>query len=85
MVQKRGQKTPGRSREEDAETLAAIQRGIRDSEEGRVTSLEDVRKSIIEWRGARRLFPLITGRPAAGFWGRWWCRPSAAQSGRLLR
>jgi predicted transcriptional regulator len=49
MVRKRGETTREPSREEDAETLAAIQRGIRDSEEGRVTSIDDVRKSVSKW------------------------------------
>ena len=33
----------------DAETLAAIDRGIDDAIEGRVVSLEDARKLIPEW------------------------------------
>lgn len=49
MARKRNEKTREPSREEDAETMAAIQRGIRDSEEGRVTPIKDVRKSISKW------------------------------------
>jgi predicted transcriptional regulator len=35
--------------EEDEETLAAIDRGIQAADEGRVASLEEVRKMIPEW------------------------------------
>jgi predicted transcriptional regulator len=33
----------------DAETLAAIDRGIKDTDEGRTVSLEEVRKLIPQW------------------------------------
>jgi hypothetical protein len=33
----------------DAETLAAIDRGIKDADEGRTVSLDDVRKLIPQW------------------------------------
>jgi predicted transcriptional regulator len=33
----------------DDETLAAIDRGIRDADEGRTVSLDDVRKLIPQW------------------------------------
>jgi predicted transcriptional regulator len=33
----------------DAETLAAIDRGIKDVSEGRTVSLDDVRKLIPQW------------------------------------
>ena len=33
----------------DAETLAAIDRGIKDADEGRTVSLEEVRKLIPQW------------------------------------
>lgn len=49
MAQTRSEKIRESSREEDAETMAAIQRGISDSEEGRVTPIEDVRKSVSKW------------------------------------
>ena len=35
--------------EEDEETLAAIDRGIKAADEGRTVSLEEVRKMIPEW------------------------------------
>jgi len=35
--------------QEDAETLAAIDRGIEDAREGRVVSLEDARRYIDQW------------------------------------
>jgi predicted transcriptional regulator len=35
--------------EEDEETLAAIDRGIKAADEGRVFSFEEVRKMIPEW------------------------------------
>jgi predicted transcriptional regulator len=35
--------------EEDEETLAAIDRGIKAADEGRVVSLEEVRRMIPEW------------------------------------
>lgn len=35
--------------EEDEETLAAIDRGIKDTDEGRTVSSDDVRKMIPEW------------------------------------
>ena len=35
--------------EEDEETLAAIARGIKAADEGRVVSLEEVRTMIPEW------------------------------------
>jgi predicted transcriptional regulator len=35
--------------EVDAETAAAIERGIKDADEGRTFSLEEVRKMIPEW------------------------------------
>lgn len=35
--------------EEDEETLAAIDRGIKDADEGRTVSSEEVRKMIPEW------------------------------------
>jgi predicted transcriptional regulator len=34
---------------EDSETLAAIDRGIRDADEGRTVSLDEARKLIPEW------------------------------------
>jgi predicted transcriptional regulator len=33
----------------DAETLAAIDRGIKDADEGRTVSLDELRKMIPEW------------------------------------
>ncbi len=33
----------------DAETLAAIDRGIKDADEGRTVSLDEVRKMIPQW------------------------------------
>ena len=33
----------------DAQTLAAIDRGIKDADEGRTISLEEVRKLIPQW------------------------------------
>ena len=33
----------------DAETLAAIDRGIKDADEGRTVSLDEVRKLIPQW------------------------------------
>lgn len=33
----------------DAETAAAIERGIKDADEGRTVSLDEVRKMIPEW------------------------------------
>jgi predicted transcriptional regulator len=33
----------------DAEALAAIDRGIKDADEGRTVSLEEVRKLIPQW------------------------------------
>ena len=33
----------------DAETLAAIDRGIKDADEGRTVSIDDVRKMIPKW------------------------------------
>ena len=35
--------------EVDAETAAAIERGIKDADEGRTFSLDEVRKMIPEW------------------------------------
>ena len=35
--------------EVDAETAAAIERGIKDADEGRTVSLDEVRKMIPEW------------------------------------
>jgi predicted transcriptional regulator len=35
--------------EADAETLAAIDRGIKDADEGRTVSIDDVRKMIPKW------------------------------------
>ena len=35
--------------EEDAETLAAIDRGIKDANEGRSVSLDEARKMIPQW------------------------------------
>ena len=35
--------------EVDAETLAAIDRGIRDADEGRTVSIEEARKMIPKW------------------------------------
>jgi predicted transcriptional regulator len=35
--------------EVDAETLAAIDRGINDADEGRTASLDEVRKMIPQW------------------------------------
>ena len=35
--------------EEDEETLAAIDRGIKAADEGRTVPLEEVRKMISEW------------------------------------
>jgi len=35
--------------DEDDATLAAIDRGIKDADEGRTVPLEDVRKMIPEW------------------------------------
>ncbi len=35
--------------DEDEETLAAIDRGIKAADEGRTVSLEEVRKMISEW------------------------------------
>ncbi len=35
--------------DEDEETLAAIERGIKDADEGRTVPLEEVRKMIPEW------------------------------------
>jgi predicted transcriptional regulator len=33
----------------DAETLAAIDRGIKDADEGRTVSIEEVRQTIPQW------------------------------------
>ena len=33
----------------DAETLAAIDRGIKDADEGRIVSIDEVRKMIPKW------------------------------------
>jgi len=41
--------------EEDDETLAAIDEGIRDAEAGRTSSAEEVRKRLSQW---------ITGSPS---------------------
>jgi predicted transcriptional regulator len=35
--------------EEDEETLAAIDRGIKDADEGRTVSLDEARKMIPKW------------------------------------
>jgi predicted transcriptional regulator len=35
--------------EEDEETLAAIDEGIRDADEGRTVQIEEVRKQMREW------------------------------------
>jgi predicted transcriptional regulator len=35
--------------EEDEETLAAIDRGIRDADEGRLVPLEEVRQRLARW------------------------------------
>jgi predicted transcriptional regulator len=35
--------------EVDSETLAAIDRGIKDADEGRTVSIDEVRKMIPEW------------------------------------
>jgi len=35
--------------EVDAETLAAIDRGIKDADEGRTVSIEEVRQRIPQW------------------------------------
>jgi predicted transcriptional regulator len=35
--------------EVDAETLAAIDRGIKDADEGRTVSIDEVRKMIPQW------------------------------------
>ena len=35
--------------EVDAETLAAIDRGIKDADEGRTVSIDEVRKMIPKW------------------------------------
>ncbi len=35
--------------EVDSETLAAIDRGVQDADEGRTVSLEDARKMIPQW------------------------------------
>ncbi len=35
--------------EVDADTLTAIDRGIKDADEGRTVSLEEVRKMVPEW------------------------------------
>jgi predicted transcriptional regulator len=35
--------------EEDEETLAAIDEGIRDADEGRTVPIEEVRKQMYEW------------------------------------
>ncbi len=35
--------------EEDEETLAAIDRGIKDADEGRVVSVEEVRRRMQKW------------------------------------
>ena len=35
--------------EVDAETLAAIDRGIKDADEGRTISIDEVRKMIPQW------------------------------------
>jgi len=35
--------------EEDEETLAAIDEGIRDADEGRTVPIEEVRKQMREW------------------------------------
>ena len=35
--------------EEDEETLAAIDEGIRDADEGRTVPIEEVRKQMHEW------------------------------------
>jgi predicted transcriptional regulator len=40
---------PGILDDEDAETLAAIDRGIKAADEGRVVSPEDVRLRMREW------------------------------------
>lgn len=35
--------------EEDEETLAGIDEGIRDADAGRIVSIEEVRKLLLEW------------------------------------
>ena len=35
--------------EVDAETLAAIDRGVQDADEGRTVSIEEVRQTIPQW------------------------------------
>jgi predicted transcriptional regulator len=40
---------PELTEEENDETLAAIDRGIKDAREGRVVSLEDARRYIDQW------------------------------------
>jgi len=37
------------NREEDEKTVAAIDRGIRDADGGRVTPIEEVEKKISQW------------------------------------
>jgi hypothetical protein len=39
--------------EEDEETLAAIDKGIRDADAGRTTPMEEVRKLLHKWVAAR--------------------------------
>jgi predicted transcriptional regulator len=39
----------GAATEEDDETLAAIDRGIQDAEEGRVVSAEEARRRVQQW------------------------------------
>ena len=40
---------PELTEQEDAETLAAIDCGIQDAQEGRVVSIEDARRFIDQW------------------------------------
>jgi predicted transcriptional regulator len=40
--------------DEDEETLAAIDRGIKDADEGRTVSLDEARKMIPKWISKRR-------------------------------
>ena len=43
------QPVPDLIREEDDETLAAIDRGIKDADEGRVVSLEEAHRRVEAW------------------------------------